>query len=598
MRKYTIGDMQAVAASRGGHCISTEYKNTDGKLRWKCAEGHTWEAVAGNVIRGSWCPECARKKLPQCKTNITISDMHAIAAIKGGKCLSDYYKNNSAKLLWECSEGHRWEAPASSIKQGSWCPHCYKENGRPNQRKYSIEDMRAVANSRGGRCLSTKFISINHPLLWECAEGHNWEIPASNILQGSWCPHCYNEKKRRLNRLKYTIEDMQAIAASRGGRCRSHEYRNTNSKLTWECSQGHQWEAIPGNVLAGKWCPHCNSLISESICRTILEHIFGHDFKKCRPKWLRNPDGNPMELDGFSPKLNIAFEYQGHYHYQPRSQKAADIKAHERTKYNDKEKRKVIDQINKSGGLAGKKLKLVTIEKFKTGIKPQEAINHIVDTLLREDIQVPAFDQNIDFSKVYQYDRTEEARSIIEAKGGKLISGGITTCDRKIQVQCEKGHRWWTLAYTIKQGNWCPDCAKILPHTIDKLHSLAVGHGGKCLATSYTNNHAQYTWECAKGHTWDASYKAVAKGSWCPHCNSNAKLTLSELQTRAAQKGGKCLATVYVNARTKYPWECANGHRWEATPDVIKQGYWCPHCAETQRRRRHVHPDQLGLQLE
>ena len=594
MRKYTIKDMQVVAASRGGHCVSSEYKNTDGKLLWKCAEGHTWEAIAGNVIRGSWCPECSRKNLAQCKTKITIADMNAVAAQKGGKCLSVYYKNNNTKLLWECAEGHRWEAPASSIKQGSWCPHCHKENGRPNRRKYTIEDLQAEAHKQGGRCLSTEFISTKLALLWECAVGHTWKIPAGNILQKSWCPHCYNENERRLNRLKYSIEDMQVIAASRGGRCISSEYQSTSAKITWECSQGHQWEATPRNVVAGKRCPHCNSLISESLCRVIFEHIFGHEFNKCRPTWLRNPDGNRMELDGFCPDLNIAFEYQGHFHYQPKSQKIADIKAHERIKYNDREKRKAIALINKNGGLSGKGLKLVTIEKFKTGVKLQEAITHIVEALSHKGIQVPEFDQDIDISKIYQYDRTAEAREIIAAKGGKLISGGITLCDQKIQVQCKMGHKWWTLPYTIKQGNWCPECAGNVTLSVDKLYSVAAKRGGKCLATSYTNNHALYPWECAKGHTWTASYKAVAKGSWCPHCNNNAKLTLSELQAIAAVKGGKCLASVYINARTNYLWECTNGHQWNATPDSIKRGSWCPCCAN-KRRKIDMHSGQMVL---
>ena len=43
--KYTIQEMQEIADERGGECISTNYKNTKTKLKWKCAKGHTCVVV-------------------------------------------------------------------------------------------------------------------------------------------------------------------------------------------------------------------------------------------------------------------------------------------------------------------------------------------------------------------------------------------------------------------------------------------------------------------------------------------------------------------------------------------------------------------------
>ncbi|WP_200918300.1 zinc-ribbon domain-containing protein [Jeongeupia sp. HS-3] len=34
--------------------------NSDTKLTWACAYGHSWQARPSLVKRGSWCPECAR----------------------------------------------------------------------------------------------------------------------------------------------------------------------------------------------------------------------------------------------------------------------------------------------------------------------------------------------------------------------------------------------------------------------------------------------------------------------------------------------------------------------------------------------------------
>jgi len=205
-------------------------------------------------------------------------------------------------------------------------------------------------------------------------------------------------------------------------------------------------------------------------------------------------------------------------------------------------------------------------------------VAHVVEAMTRCHIQVPAFTTEIDFSKVYQQDRTAEARVIIEARGGKLITGGITSSDQKIQIQCEKGHSWWTVPYTLRTGAWCPQCAGNVTHTLEKLHECAAERGGKSRATVYTNRNSLYPWECAKGHTWQASFNAVSQGSWCPHCNRNARLSITVLQERAAVKGGKCLSTTYNNARTPYLWECAEGHQWEATADRMQSGTWCPVC--------------------
>ena len=48
-----------IAQQRGGECLSTEYKNINTKMLWKCKKGHTWEARFNNIKNyGGWCPYC------------------------------------------------------------------------------------------------------------------------------------------------------------------------------------------------------------------------------------------------------------------------------------------------------------------------------------------------------------------------------------------------------------------------------------------------------------------------------------------------------------------------------------------------------------
>ncbi|MCC6710613.1 MAG: zinc-ribbon domain-containing protein, partial [Gammaproteobacteria bacterium] len=62
-RKYSIGDIQAIAIKRGGKCLSENYSNCKIKLQFCCKEGHIWEARADSVLyTNKWCPVCGRKR--------------------------------------------------------------------------------------------------------------------------------------------------------------------------------------------------------------------------------------------------------------------------------------------------------------------------------------------------------------------------------------------------------------------------------------------------------------------------------------------------------------------------------------------------------
>lgn len=61
-RKLTIDDMHQIAIERGGFCISQHYKNARSKLRWRCSQGHEWDATPYSIKTGTWCPVCSKKK--------------------------------------------------------------------------------------------------------------------------------------------------------------------------------------------------------------------------------------------------------------------------------------------------------------------------------------------------------------------------------------------------------------------------------------------------------------------------------------------------------------------------------------------------------
>lgn len=237
--------MQDVAIERGGKCLSKEYIQALVPLNWQCKKGHTWDAKPQMIMNGSWCPQCVKQDY--------LQELKEVAESRGGKCLSTEYIDGSVKLKWQCSSGHIWEAKPGNVKIKSWCPTC---------QKVTIDDMQQFAKKNGGKCLSEKYIHSHVHLEWECKKGHIWKAVPSAIKQGEWCRLC--AFKRSADKQRDTIENMQLIAISRGGKCLSKKYINGALKLKWECELGHTWKATAQCVKQkGTWCPVCSMKISK-----------------------------------------------------------------------------------------------------------------------------------------------------------------------------------------------------------------------------------------------------------------------------------------------------------------------------------------------
>jgi len=191
-RKHTIESVNNAAKKKGGVCLSSEMSNIDDKLDWECEHGHRWSAVAYDVVSGGhWCPTCGNN------AKLTIPELQTLAKEKGGSLLSTEYINSKSKLKWLCCEGHEFMMCASAVKNAKqWCPICGHKK-KNDSRRGTIEQMRKLAASRGGRCLSETYTnSITH-LRWICHENHEWMARPDKVKQGSWCPVCRNLRLRK-----------------------------------------------------------------------------------------------------------------------------------------------------------------------------------------------------------------------------------------------------------------------------------------------------------------------------------------------------------------------------------------------------------------
>lgn len=129
-------------------------------------------------------------------------------------------------------------------------------------KKLTLEEMKLMAESLNGKCLSSEYVNNKTKMKWECNIcGHQWEAAPKSVKRGSWCPYCAKRKKSASRAGKFnkrlTITEMQALARQNNGECLSNEYINNKTKLLWKCSEGHTWTARPDKIKLGQWCPYC-----------------------------------------------------------------------------------------------------------------------------------------------------------------------------------------------------------------------------------------------------------------------------------------------------------------------------------------------------
>lgn len=122
-------------------------------------------------------------------------------------------------------------------------------------KKITIQNLIDAASANNGQCLSEKFETVKSKYVWSCKNELIWEATFNNIAyNGMWCPFC--SKKKQL-----AIKDMHELAAKRNGKCLSTNYTNLSTKLRWQCSEGHVWEATSNNIEnRNSWCRECNRL--------------------------------------------------------------------------------------------------------------------------------------------------------------------------------------------------------------------------------------------------------------------------------------------------------------------------------------------------
>lgn len=239
------------------------------RVNWVCDEGHRWTATINNRTRnGSGCPFCAGNRAVPGHTDLATVRPDLAAewdSLRNGELTPNVVGAFSAmKVWWRGSCSHSWDAAINNRSSGQGCPICAGKRAIVGETDLATVRPDLAAQWHPSNKLRPNAVvpGSGKRVVWQCAKGHTWIAAVySRHVAGTGCPFCFG---------RYVIAGETDLATVRPDLVSEWDISNplsprevpagSNSRATWRCNQGHQWEAIissrTGRHRCG--CPYCH----------------------------------------------------------------------------------------------------------------------------------------------------------------------------------------------------------------------------------------------------------------------------------------------------------------------------------------------------
>ena len=620
-KRYVSDNAQLMAEwdwERNNQLELDPYRITCGSNKnawWKCSNGHRWEAKINNRNNGNGCPYCSGKKVLRGANDLrTVNPTLAREWDYERNCglkPEDFTANSGKKVWWKCSEGHEWQATICDRNNGNGCPYCSGrfaikgktdiETVNPNLAK----EWHYVKNN--GLTPSDITPNSNKSVWWICGEGHEWQAKPNPRSRGTGCPYCSSTKVlERYNDLQ-TVNPVLAKEWNYGKNGKltpSNVMPNSNKKVWWKCSKGHEWQTTIAHRTNGNGCPVCSSERNTSL----PEYAIVYYLRKYGLDVIHSYKEKGYELDVFIPSKNIAIEYDGYFWHKNKTKK--DL---EKNKKCEKDGIKLYRIREGLTSLNDSSIDYVILRNQKD--LPQ-ALGKILSEIAETCIDIDIDRDTISIEHLREY--TEKENSLLlsqpqlakewgyEKNGDLSPTNYASNSTKKLWWKCAKGHEWQATIRDRSIGHGCPYCAgqKVLIGNNDLQTinpSLAkewhYEKNGDLKPSDFTANSGKKVWwKCSKGHEWEAPIYNRNKGSGCPYCAGQRLIVgHNDLQTinpdlakewNYMRNKELTPTDVFANSGKKVWWKCAKGHEWEATIASRNYGRSCPQCVRETRKKK------------
>lgn len=555
-----------VARSRGGEALYEFIESTMTSIQFRCDSGHLFSKTVRAVLtRGGWCDLC--------RLGAPASQLQAEAAAhSAGYKLESEYKGLVEKARIRCLTCNQVFERSFRRAISNPCQHRVRSAEAANVRLMS------AVSSLGGEVLSKGVTRLSSMHRFRCRELHEFELSGQSVVyRGSWCPECGDDW--------VTPDKVKLLVRSRGGELIGDIPKSLTGKtlISIRCNQGHAFENswTRMSTKRGAWCQVCSKgSKSEEVARATFKQLFGGDFKKRRPSWLRNSRGRQMELDGYEESLGIAFEYQGRQHFE-------DVGIY---RMGDKlDQRKADDELKRilcrENGIHLVELRWDDdYEDFPYLIR--ERLGESAERFLVD------WEQEIDLAGAFiKDDRLEELRQVLATKNLELLSKKWIDVGYKYRIKCltcQTEFNQQARSYLNSRAvAGCKRCAmKITADLvakrklgITKLQKIALEYGGSLVSAEYSDVKATYEWVCSAGHPVRRTIESIERsGCLCLTCKAN-RPDFEELMSFAMRQRGRLNSKEVTTSSKRYEWLCSLGHEFRLSwTEVQARTTFCPKC--------------------
>ena len=513
------------------------------------------------------------------------------------------------KVWWKCSKGHEWQATIDRRSQGKGCPYCSGRNAIKGKNDLQTVNPALAKewnyDKNNGLTPTDVLSSSNKKVWWKCGKGHEWQAMIRSRSDGRGCPYCSGRHAVS------GINDLQTVNPAlatewnyerNSGLMPMDVLPNSNKKVWWKCSKGHEWQSTVANRNNGNGCPYCLGRYAVK-GKNDLQTVNPALVKEWN--YEKNDDLKPEEFTANSNKdvwwkcskghewhASIANRNKGNGCPVCNSERKTSFPEYALAYYL---KRSGLDVVH-SYRAKGYELDIY-IPSLKTAIEYDGYYWH--KNRMRKDIEKnykckkdgiklyrlreglpPLNDSSIDYIvQENQKNLSKVLEAILSEIIGDCISVDMetdTVAIENLRVLTEKENSLF-FSNPETTGEW----------HYEKNGVLKPEHFAP-------NSHRKVWWKCQIGHEWQASIANRNKGRGCPYCSGKKVLPgYNDLQTvnpalanewNYEKNTGVRPIDVTPNSNKKAWWICSNGHEWEAKINNRNNGNGCPICRRLKQK--------------
>ncbi len=582
--------------------------NSNRKVWWKCSRGHEWQTIISNRNNGTGCPYCADKKVLKGYNDLQTVNPVLVKEWNFEKnnelTPTQVMPNSHIKAWWKCNKGHEWQATIGSRNNGNGCPYCsgrYAVRGQ-NDLQTVNPFLSKEWNYEKNNGVTPMDIMPNSgkKVWWKCSKGHEWQATIVNRNKGNKCPYCAGNKVLRGYNDLQTVNPTLAKEwnyEKNNGLVPADVTPNSDKKVWWKCTKGHEWQTRISHRNNGIGCPVCNSERNTSF----PEYALSFYCEKYGLDVIHPYKEKGYELDIYIPSKKIAIEYDGYYWH----------------------KNKMKQDLDKNSKCKIDGIKLYRIREELPPLN-DSSLDYIVQknqkdlSIILKKVLSKIIGTNIDINLERDLVAIENLREFTE-KGNSLLFSNMkisnewnyekngtlkpeyfaSNSHKRVWWICHQGHEWQATINSRNRGNGCPYCSGRLAvkgendlQTVNpilaKEWNLEKNNGLKPRDV-LPNSDKKVWWKCTKGHEWQASISHRNSGRGCPYCVGKKVLKgYNDLQTANPilakewnYEKNDSIKPEHFTACSgqKVWWKCTKGHEWQATINNRNKGRGCPYCS-------------------